>query len=632
MRLSRNGEDQFGAVELEGGRNPLKLIGLCFLISVFVAILYFNSLGNQFTNWDDGMIYENPSIRHLNWEGIKNIFTLKQGNTYQPIRILSYAIDYRIWKLNPLGYHITNIFFYILTCLMIFFTIRLLSIGLRKEASPNSHTRVAIFGAFLFAAHPVHVEAVTWLAARKEVLQGLFFFLGFYLYLKAGTETERRTLYFYLSLVVLSILLATLSKPSAVIFPGVIAVYEIAKRKKEVISFFKHHWIFFICLLVISAIFIFILMKVMFEAGGIKHYKGDSFASNFLICVYVLLQNIKLLLFTINYSAAYSFLVNMPFFCLTNVILFLITFFLFAISVLSLRRTKIIFFSFFFFFITLLPYLNIIPISTLKADRYVFIASFSYVFMLGIAFDRFYVYQHKKFSEGFFKLLSVVIFASLLTGYSFMTIRQNTLWENSYTLWADAVEKHPESSTANALMGVVYMELAMDQDAIKHLEKAVLLVPYDYLSRNNLGIIYGRKGEPEKALREFMTAIQLKPDDDAIKINLSVFYQRRKEYKKAEEVLQYLLSKSPQNANLYFRLGLIYRDAGRYEEAVSEFLKSVELAPHIINGFEELGNIYASKFKDLEKARYYYGKGIEAAPKAKNKIEDLRWMIQDLEK
>ena len=188
-------------------------------------------------------------------------------------------------------------------------------------------------------------------------------------------------------------------------------------------------------------------------------------------------------------------------------ILILITFSLFVISVLSLRRTRVIFFSFFFFLITLLPYLNIIPISTLKADRYVFIASFSYAFLLGILFDRLYVYQQKRFSEGFFKLLSVAVFLFLLAGYSFMTIRQNTIWENSYTLWSDAVEKHPESSTANALMGVVYMELGMDRDAAKHLEKAVQLLPYDYQSRNNLGIVYGRLDEPEKALKEFATAI-----------------------------------------------------------------------------------------------------------------------------
>jgi tetratricopeptide (TPR) repeat protein len=627
-----NRVEQFGGVELEEGSKSLKLIGLCILISVFVAILYINSLGNQFTNWDDGMIYQNPQVRHLDWTGIKRIFTLEQGNTYQPIRMLSYAIDYRIWKLNPIGYHITNILFYILTCIMVFFTLRLLSSELRNEASPDSHGRVAIFGTLLFAAHPVHVEAVTWLAARKEVLQGFFFFLGFYLYLKANREAGRRAFYFYLSLVVLSILLATLSKPSAVIFPGVIAVYEISKRKKEVIPFFKRHWVFLISLLILSAIFTFILMKVMFEAGGIKHYKGDSFASNLLVCVYVFLQNIRLLLFTINYSAAYSFLVNMPVFSPANLILFFITFSLFALSILSLRRTKIFFFSFFFFFITVLPYLNIIPISTLKADRYVFIASFSYIFLLGVVFDYLFACQHKRFSQGFFKLLSVTIFLFLLAGYSFMTIRQNTLWENSYTLWADAVEKNPESNTANALMGVVYMDLRMDQDAIKYLEKAVQLLPYDYQSRNNLGIVYGRSNEPEKALNEFSTAMQLMPDDDTIKINLSVFYQRHREYRKAEEVLQYLLSKSPQNANLHFRLGLIYRDGGRYEEAVSKFLRSAELAPHIINNYEELGNIYATRVGDLEKAKYYYKKGIEAAPNANARTEDLRWMIQDLER
>ena len=69
MELSRNGIDQFGADELEGEANPSSLSGSVLLISVFVAILYFNSLGNQFTNWDDGMIYENPSIRNLNWSG-----------------------------------------------------------------------------------------------------------------------------------------------------------------------------------------------------------------------------------------------------------------------------------------------------------------------------------------------------------------------------------------------------------------------------------------------------------------------------------------------------------------------------------------------------------------------------------
>ena len=608
--------------------NRSQILLLCFLV-VATVILYINSLNNIFTNWDDAMIYGNIQIRSLSWENIGSIFTLRKGITYQPIRVLSYAIDYHFWKLNPLGYHITNILFYILTCIMVYFTLLHLSTHLREKASPDSHGRVAFWGAILFAAHPVHVEAVTWLAARKEVLQGFFFFLGFYLYLKANEETGKKPL--YLSFVVFSILLAILSKPSAVIFPAVIVVYEIAKRKEGILSFFKRHWVFLVSSLVISIIFTSILLKVMFEAGGIKPYRGDSFLSNFFVPIYVFLHSIKLLAFTINYSAAYSFSVALPVFCIKNIILLLITLFLFVFSIFSLRWTKVIFFSFFFFLVSILPYLNIIPISTLLADRYVFIASFAYCFLLGIVFDRLYIYTHHRFSEGFFKLLAIVLLLFMFICYSLMTIRQNKIWENSYTLWTDAVEKHPNSNLANALVGVVYMELAMDQDAVKYLEKAVQLLPYDYLSRNNLAIVYGRLDEPEKALQEFATAMQLRPDDDTIKINLSVFYQRQKEYKKADDVLKYLLSNNPKNPQLHFRLGMVYKDAGQYESAISEMLKSIEFAPHIINPYEELGNIYASRLKDFEKAKYYYTKGIQAAPKAKSRVNDLRWMIQDLE-
>jgi hypothetical protein len=196
---------------------------ITILIAVFVGILYFNSLGNQFTNWDDGMIYGNPTIRHLDWEGIKTIFTPQRANTYQPVRMLSYAVDYSLWKLNPLGYHISNTLFYILTCIMVFLTLRGLSSYLRRGEASDSHYRVGLVGALLFAAHPVHVEAVAWLAARKEVLQGFFFFTAFYFYLRGRGEEGRKRVVF-LGLVLLTFLLAILSKSSAVVLPAVLLI------------------------------------------------------------------------------------------------------------------------------------------------------------------------------------------------------------------------------------------------------------------------------------------------------------------------------------------------------------------------------------------------------------------------
>ena len=364
-----------------------RILCLCLLV-ILIGVIYLNSLDNLFTNWDDQMIYSNYQIRSLDWENIRNIFTYVRGSTYQPVRVLSYAVDYYFWELNPLGYHITNIFFYMLTSIMVFFTLHRLSTHLRRDAPPNSHGRVALFGALLFAAHPVHVEAVTWLAARKEVLQGFFFFLAFYLYLK-GREEEGRRKSFYLGLILFSFILAILSKPSAIVFPAVILIYEIAMSGKRWVDFIKRHWVFLILSISLSVFFAFILMRVMFDAGGIKPYRGGSFFNNLLISFYVFLYNIKLLISTINYSASYTIPVSNPILSVRTLSFIGITFLFFGLSLWSLKKTKVIFFSFFFFFITLLPYLNIIPISTLLADRYVFIASFSYCFLLGIGFDQF---------------------------------------------------------------------------------------------------------------------------------------------------------------------------------------------------------------------------------------------------
>jgi len=211
-----------------------------------------------------------------------------------------------------------------------------------------------------------------------------------------------------------------------------------------------------------------------------------------------------------------------------------------------------------------------------------------------------------------------------------MTFRQNRIWENSLTLWADAVEKSPESNTANALIGVVCMDLAMDQEAIKYLEKAVQVLPYDYQSRNNLGIVYGRSGSPERAEQELLKALSLRPDDENILINLSVLYQNHQAYGRAEGILKTLLSRHPKDPDLHFRLGWLYREMGRYEETVAEWSRSIEIQPNPAT-FEALGNLYLSRLKDPERAKHYYTQGVHSGKKGSLRAEQLRWMIQDLE-
>jgi tetratricopeptide (TPR) repeat protein len=607
-------------------RTTILALGLVMLVA---AGLYINTLGNDFTNWDDVMIYSNYRIRSLDGDSLRKIFTYWRGSTYQPVRELSYAIDFYFWKLNPLGYHITNILFYALTCGIVFLTLAKISRHLRDGVGENSHLRVALVGSLLFAAHPVHVEAVTWLAARKEVLQGFFFFTAFYLYLKAREEGGRRKV-FSLGLCLFAILLATLSKPSAIVFPGVLLVYEVTRNRGTWMEFVKKHWVFFLGSACISVIFVSILIQVMIDAGGVKPYRGGSLFNNFLVSYYAFLYNIKLLMFTVNYAASYTIDLPQPFLGPRTLGVVFVTLLLFAWSLWSLKRSKIFFFAFFFFVVTILPFLNLVPSSTILADRYVFLASFSYCFLLGVGFDRLYALRWPGRSEGFFPLLSVSLLLFLLTGYAFMTLQQNRIWENSYTLWADAVEKSPESNTANALMGVVYLDLAMDQEAIKYLEKAVQILPYDYQSLNNLGIVYGRAGMPERAEQALLKALSLRPDDENILINLSVVYQNHQAYGRAEVILKTLLSLHPKDPSLHFRLGWLYKEMGRYESAVAEWIQSSEIYPNPAI-FEELGNLYLSHLGDPEKAKDYYTQGIKVGKPGSLRVEQLRWMVQDLE-
>ena len=83
---------------------------IAIAITSLSIIIYFNSLDNEFVNWDDDkLIVQNQSIRSLSFQNIRSIFTPGVLEAYQPVRTLSYAIDYHFWELKPIGYHLTNI-------------------------------------------------------------------------------------------------------------------------------------------------------------------------------------------------------------------------------------------------------------------------------------------------------------------------------------------------------------------------------------------------------------------------------------------------------------------------------------------------------------------------------------------
>ena len=198
--------------------NTKKNIIIITLIIILTALSYINTLNNSFVYDDNTYVVENRQIRSVS--NIPKAFISsyppdsKGQGLYRPLVTVSYIIDYALWGLNPKGFHLANIIFHILTSIIVY----LLALEIIKTQWPS-----AVVG-IVFALHPVHTEAVTWVVGRAEVMAGLFYFLAFLFYIKAVNLPFFKNRQFIFSNIFY--FLALLSKEIAITLPILLFVYD----------------------------------------------------------------------------------------------------------------------------------------------------------------------------------------------------------------------------------------------------------------------------------------------------------------------------------------------------------------------------------------------------------------------
>jgi Tfp pilus assembly protein PilF len=208
---------------------------VCLALVAFAAAVYANTLGNGFTLDDDGLITSNPLIRSL--ANLPEIFAndywhpQHTSGLYRPLVVTSYALNFWLGGVNPLGYHALNVALHAIVCLLVLALFRLLT---RDEWT-------AAAAAGLFAALAVHSEAVANVAGRAELLSAAFF-LGSLLAYAASREGKGRPNRLY-ALSLFACALALLCKENAVTLLGVIVLYDAvvdAPREAGPVSAFWH--------------------------------------------------------------------------------------------------------------------------------------------------------------------------------------------------------------------------------------------------------------------------------------------------------------------------------------------------------------------------------------------------------
>ncbi len=581
---------------------------LWWLPAVIGLIIFISSLGNDFTNWDDyQQIVNNKSIQELSIDNVISFFKPSFSSTYQPLRKLSYALDYTIGGNSPFIYHLHNLILYLLNILLIYFIV--------KELLGE---RVAFWSALIFAVHPIHVEAVVWASARKDVLSGLFFFLSLYLFIKFD---KNKNLTFYIGSL-LTFVLALLSKPSTVVLPLLLLLYDLTfsktltKNRSKIKGKLICHLPYWLPNLLIIFYFIFF-------ATTRKGYREGSFLLTMGTEGFVILRYIFKIFIPINLLPRY---IIYPFKSMNLQLILgaLLNIALLTLAIVKFKSNKIISFIILWFYIALIPVANIIPISILMADRYIYIPSFAFALLLAYLVEK---YGRER------RWLYIILIIYLIF-FSVQTVRYTSAWKNSVTLWDDAIAKNPDHHLAYNQLGFYYTQQGQLEKAYSYYKKAVECYPDYLMALKNLTFVAMDLKKYDEGLHYASEALQIEPDSEKLNFYLGTIYFNLQEDKKAIETLERVIEQNPGHVNALVNLATIYYKRGDYERALKYSIKSHELDSTHPQGLKNLAASYY-ELGEFDKALQYFATYLECYPEASDKdtisgfINALKGQVED---
>ena len=185
-----------------------RLPGLALLL--LVALAYWPALFAGFV-WDDNtFIVGDRQVSSLGglWDIWFNPSVMAEFH-YWPVIYSSFWLEHKLWGFEPMGFHATNLLLHGVNSLLVW---RLLT----RMQAPGAWLVAAIF-----AVHPVHVEAVAWVIARKDLLATFFCLLAFGAWMRYRAAPRRGR---YLALLLLYAA-GGLSKSIALTLPALLLLW-----------------------------------------------------------------------------------------------------------------------------------------------------------------------------------------------------------------------------------------------------------------------------------------------------------------------------------------------------------------------------------------------------------------------
>jgi protein O-mannosyl-transferase len=644
----------------------LRIPAAAGLLLALAALPYANSLDNGFV-WDDhqqvvmnSALRPDSPFRHLFepkiWGSSRQGFR-QPTNYYRPLQMVAYRLTADVFGFNARAFHAVNLTFHMFAVLLAFALFRKLtnSIG------------VSFAAAALFAGHPVHSEAVDWIAALPDIGCTVFFLLAILLFgltrkdLSQPEQIEQprgiRLLLLAASYAVFAA--ALLWKESAIVLPLIIMAWLLflgkadtfAHRLREAVKLSLPYWA------ILGAYFILRLRVLGFIAARSRNWILTP-VELALTTVNLLLNYWVKLLAPIHLNAYYIFSPVMPLHDLRAIaaILFLIA--SIGTIVYGARRAPLAAFAALWVCITLIPALNVYAVGrNVFAERYLYLPSTGFCLVVVLVS----AWAGRRLPVRFRLPAVAVALAFVLTCFIAQDMARNLVWKDDSALFVQTLESSPDAPYVQNMVASVQPNDAKGQAAAEaHYLRAVSLAeneaPPDRLeisiANEGLASIYAGRGEFDRALRALDEVRAAYPQNPVVDGEEGLILAQAGRWIQAEAALRKAVTIQPNDANvlnalglvawqhnhdlagaatyfsralavhtdlddfcasLHSNLGAVYGEQGRFSDAIAEFQLALRVVPNDPAYLTNLGTAFAAVGR-LNDARAQLQAALAVAP------------------
>lgn len=545
---------------------------LLFLVSLGV---YLPSLRNSFV-WDDVetiersyYMYKASSIGYMFMPPEKEA---KEALYYRPLIYASMVMDKALSGVSAFGFHLSNIFFNALSAVLMYLLVLLL-FGVFKH---EEKYRAAFISGVLFTLYPMHVESVSWVSGRSDVLCALFFFLALISHVLSLRMTG------LLLLTAAGFFLALLSKETAVIFPVTALAIDLLTRspgrRANILRYAVYACVLVIFFYLRGRTYINIPeLSIVRISGGMTAPEDASWIAGALGVVKVMLASYLYyytkLVFPFTFNAFTESAPDGLRYIFFAVLVFGLTALGGAYSIRKRRYAAA--FALLWMPVTLFPSVLIsltdIP-SASVAERYLYIPSAGFCLLLGCIFSR----PRSSVGKGRASLAAAFLLAAT---YLFFTVDRQAVWRDGISLWGDTTRKSPGSAIPRINYGIALLDAGQEDEALKELlgnfEKGVKINDKGRsVTANNIGVVYINKKDIHNAEKWFLKAYGYDPGYYKSSYHLGlVNYLKgksggsREDFLASEGHTKNALRMRPYYGKAYLLLAMVYAELGDGEKS-----------------------------------------------------------------